>query len=153
MAAIPDPLFGALVEGFAILPPTRAGGYRIVLPPSLGSVMVERSGRENAQGEAAPCLSVCGRSGFRFRFAVSTGSFSVSVRAKQSVAAYARPRLILHANPDLGIERAEMDADAGEDWVTVGPIDATASADGGVVVELHNPEPGRVCYFDNLTVA
>ena len=76
----------------------------------------------------------------------------MKVDVRQPDAAAARPVLRVKANPDIGLA-ADVSATAGAatDWQTV-TLNFTATADGGVRVELETPDPVKPCWFDNLVM-
>ncbi len=131
--------------------PTKATAGTCVLMPD-GQRLVMGSGRDDAEGNPAPSLKL-GRYGFhRFRLAVETGARQVSVQVKQPTAAAERPYLRVRANPDIGIASAQTaTADAGTGWQTL-TVSFTATADGGIVVEIWNADLGSPCWFDNLSI-
>jgi hypothetical protein len=109
-------------------------------------------GRDNVIGNPVPSLRVRGPWFWRFRVPLRATPYAIAVQARQPEAGYARPRMIVRANPLMGITEQIATAPAGIDWVTVGPITVIPVAVGALYVDLHNPENGRYCNFDNLTV-
>lgn len=120
-----------------------------------GGRLLFGSGRDDTAGFGGPPSLRIGTWGrYAFRLACSTGAREVTVRTLQPHATAARPKLVIRANPDIGlIEPITSTAGAGADWVTIGPVPFTATADGGVWVELWNPQPGFIpCWFDDLVI-
>jgi hypothetical protein len=109
------------------------------------------SGKDSQIGNPAPSLKLSlGR--YQFRIAVKSGARTVKVDVRQPDAAAARPVLRVKANPDIGLAAdVSATASAATDWQTV-TLNFTATADGGVRVELENPDPGKPCWFDNLVL-
>jgi hypothetical protein len=102
-------------------------------------------------GNPAPSLKLkAGR--WPVRLAVKSGARTVKVDLRQPDATAARPVLRVKANPDIGLA-ADVSATAGAatNWQTV-TLNFTATADGGVRVELENPDPEKPCWFDNLVL-
>ena len=90
----------------------------------------------------------------RFRLAVDAGDRSVTLSVKQPLSAQPRPQLIVHANPDIGLAASVSGtAPAGDGWVTLGPVAFTATAAGGVWVELVNPANNYDAFYDNVAIA
>jgi hypothetical protein len=108
-------------------------------------------GLDATAGNPAPSLKLkVGR--WPVRLAVKSGSRTLKVDVRQPDAAAERPVLRVKANPDIGLA-ADVSATAGSatDWQTL-TLNFTATADGGVRVELENPAPGKPCWFDNLVL-
>jgi len=111
------------------------------------------SGRDDTEGNPTSSLRVGGSFSYKFRVAVPAGDRTFAVSAKQPLSGEARPMLIVHANPDVGLNSSLVaSAPAGSGWVTTDTLSFTATANGGVVVELRNPAGSRVCWFDNLSL-
>ena len=67
----------------------------------------------------------------------------------------ARPTLTVRANPAIGVNAdVTATAPAGTGWVTIGPLTFTASASGGIVIELFAPWDGGESgtWFDSISV-
>lgn len=124
---------------------------RITLPPA---EFVGRSGRDASDGfEEAPSIRLGTLGHFRFRLAISAGPRTVSVHARQPVSNQPRPRLVVRANHEIGLNQdLAQNAPGGSDWVKIGPLSFTAADTGGVYVELWNPSVGWPCWFDNVAV-
>jgi len=92
---------------------------------------------------------------FRFRWTVKAGARTISVDVKQPLNQSPRPKLTIAANPALGIN-ADVSASApdGTDWVTIGPVSISPTADGAVWVYLSNELVGvcSPCWFDKIAV-
>ncbi len=114
-------------------------------------------GRDETEGNpASPSLRVAGGGVFRFRIPIDSGQRSVSVKCKETSALAPRPVLRICENGEVGLLAAvEAVAPAGSGWVTVGPATFTATAKGGVVIELVSFSLSweGECYWDSLTVA
>ena len=123
------------------------GGY--------GQTMRSGSGISQAFGNPAPSLALgCGSPPMDFRIPVSTGTRIVRVDFLQpGVVALARPRMIIRANPQIGIAAdTYVDGAAGSTWNTVS-ITLTITQPGGIHVCLYNPAVyPNVAYVDNLKV-
>lgn len=89
---------------------------------------------------------------FPFRLAVKAGARTVSVDVRQPQATAIRPRLRVRANPSIGLmSDLEAVAGASTDWQTLS-VSFTATANGGVRVELVNEDGANPCWFDNLRI-
>jgi hypothetical protein len=108
-------------------------------------------GLDATAGNPAPSFQNRGGA-WSVRLAVKSGARTVKVDVRQPDVAAARPVLRVKANPDIGLA-ADMSAtaSAATDWQTV-TLNFTATADGGVRVELENPDPEKPCWFDNLVL-
>ena len=109
---------------------------------------------ETEGSPAPPCLKLGGYGTHHFRWAVSSGTRSISVKTKQAANLSPRPALVVRANTDIGV-LADATAVAGSstDWITVGPVTVVTSGTGGLWVELQNRQSGwAACYFDAIAV-
>jgi hypothetical protein len=93
---------------------------------------------------------------WRFRWSVTAGTRTISVRAKQSVTTVSqRPTMTVKANSNIGVN-SDLPATASisSDWVTIGPISFLATAAGVVWVELRNNAyySNTPAYFDHIVV-
>lgn len=102
-------------------------------------------------GNAAPSLKVRGHE-YPFRLAVKAGARTVSVDVLQPVATAQRPRLMVKANPDIGLTSDQTaTAGAGTGWQTLS-VAFTATANGGVRVLLVNEDAANPAWFDNVRI-
>lgn len=142
----------------------RARTFPVVVAPwSIGRVIriqgcpatyVMNSGRDDADGhEEAPSLRLATLGSYRFRVAIDAGSRSLRVFARQPVTGQPRPRMVVRANPEIGLLTDQsMSAPSGSGWVEIGPISFTASQHGGVWVEFWNPAARWPCWFDAFSL-
>lgn len=107
---------------------------------------------DGSVGNPAPSLLCLAVRGFPFRLAVKAGARTVSVDVLQPQASAIRPRLRVRANPAIGLT-SDLEAVAGPatGWQTVS-ASFTATANGGVRVELVNTDAAWPCWFDNVRV-
>jgi hypothetical protein len=89
---------------------------------------------------------------FPFRLAVKAGARTVSVDVLQPVASAMRPKLVVKANPAIGLTSDQTaTAGAGTGWQTLS-VAFTATANGGVRVLLVNEGTQYPAWFDNVKV-
>lgn len=98
---------------------------------------------------SAPCMQMNGAHSFFFEWPVSSGArtLSVSVKYRPDNGLGNRPKLIVKANPDVGVSSDVItEATSGANsWSTIGPVSITASANGVLLCELLlAPYPGTV---------
>lgn len=101
-------------------------------------------GRDDEDGSPTPpSFSMPWGGTIRLRLGIEAGPRSVSVKVKQPSATLPRPTMRIMPNAEVGIA-TELIATAptGEGWVTVGPIAFTATAAGGIFLELSAPFSG-----------
>ena len=116
-------------------------------------------GKDTSEGDPAqPSLRLDAKGMWRFRWAVASGSRSVSINVKQAVNGSPRPTLVVKANPSIGVNSdVTGTAGSGTGWVTIGPVSITPSSDGAVWVELHNNYDSQVlqtpCFWDHIVTA
>lgn len=115
------------------------------------------SGRDDTEGRTSPpSFRMSNGGSLRFRLAVTAaGLRSISVWAKQPDATLPRPVLWVLRNDAVGLlADLTTTASAGAGWVQLGPVTFTATATGGVVVELNSYSIGHVaeCYWDDLAI-
>lgn len=115
------------------------------------------AGRDNAEGTSTqPSLYLPQGGLIRLRIPVAAGSRAVTVKARQPSGLLPRPTARLLPNAAIGLNaEVSATAPAGPGWVSIGPLTFTATANGGVFVELFAPWSGGEsgCWFDALTVA
>jgi len=113
-------------------------------------------GRDNAEGSpTTPCLRITGGGVIRIRIPVDAGSRSISVKAREISNVVPRPLLRVCENGEIGLLAAlEATAPAGTGWVTVGPLTFTASAKGGVAIDLvsFGQSWEGECRWDSLSI-
>lgn len=116
------------------------------------SVQYGRGTVVSDEGVPAPCLRLERGARFRIRLAVKQGARNISAKTKQPNAAAARPVLRVLQNLAIGLPgHVEAGAGAGVDWQDV-TLAFTAATDGGVVVELENPDTQNACWWDEIRV-
>lgn len=110
--------------------------------------------RSDTEGTPLPPSFGLRHIGFwRFKWAVTAGARTISVYSKQAVNLEPRPKMVIKANPDVGL-LADVTASkgAGTGW---GQIISgfVPTATGVVWVELHNalPDGNYDCFFDHIT--
>lgn len=131
-------------------------GLRVIGVGDSSSDRLYLGGRDNTDGEPdAPCIRILMGGSLRFRCPVDSGTRRISVKARESSLLPERPRLVVHANNEIGLN-SDLTAQAppGTDWVTIGPVIFTASQKGGVVVELisYRSTTEGDCQWDNLVI-
>lgn len=130
----------------------RAGG--VVLSGVFVTMPAFGASRDDTVGStAAPSLKMTRLGVFTFELFVKAGDRTVKAKVRQTMPASPQPQLRVRANPGLGIAADVVaTAPAGTDWVTVGPAEFTASADGIVTVELWCLAPGTAveCWWDDV---
>lgn len=113
-------------------------------------------GRDDSEGfETAPSMKMRFPAKFRFRLSVEPGSVGVTIKVKQASNVTPRPTLTLLANAAVGLTGdLSGSAESSEDWVTIGPLEFTATAQGVVIAELacHNVAENEAgCFWDKFT--
>lgn len=110
-------------------------------------------GRDNTEGSPGqPSLKILGRGYFPVPWVIRPGVRSVSCKVKQPVNVLPRPSIVIRANPLVGLNAdVEVAAQPGTDWVIV-QAGFTATAEGGVYVELRGNYDGQMVesWWDNL---
>lgn len=142
---------GAL-RGICISPITAWLGDPCVYERHL-AVGVSKSTTEGSP--AAPCLRIAHIQFWRFRWAVEVGARTVTVQVKQAINAAPYPKIVIKANPDVGLAAdVTQSAGPGSDWKSIS-AGFNASAIGAVWVELHNalPTGNYDCFFDHIVTA
>lgn len=116
---------------------------------------IEASRADDEGASGAPCLKMTRGSRLRLRVPVAQGARAISVKVKQDTPASPRPKLIVKANPEIGLAvDIEGTAPVGAGWQTCGPVSFTANQNGGVWIELAASFIGvGACYWDDITVA
>lgn len=116
-----------------------------------GQPLYPRVAVDGSVGNPGPSLKVRW-SRYPFRLAVRAGARRVTVDVRQPVATAVRPKLVVKANPAIGLN-ADVTATAGTgtDWQTLEAA-FTATANGGVKVWLVNEDFMNPCWFDNVKV-
>lgn len=138
-------------SGWASIYPKSAINLGGVLPLNFGV------GRNDVEGNPdPPSLCMMRPAKFRFRWSVRSGSHSLSIRVKQASNAQPRPSLTVKANAAIGLfsDLVGVAAD-GVDWVTIGPLKFTTSAQGALDVFLacnNAVESDAGCFWDHLVV-
>lgn len=118
------------------------------------SYMAYATKDDTVGAEAPPSLKMTRYGFFEFAIPVETGTRRVTVKAKQVLPPTPRPKMVVKANPAIGIAAdVETTAPSGSDWVTVGPTSFAVSAPGTVQVQLWCLAPGTAveCWFDDIT--
>jgi hypothetical protein len=127
--------------------------HRISLPSEQSNSMGMGWGRDDSEGNDAPSLKAARYGRFRVRLAVRAGDRELNVQVKQPQAGAVRPYVKVLANAAIGLASAQTaTADATTGWQAL-TIPFTATANGGVVVELWNADPGLPCWWDNLNLS
>jgi hypothetical protein len=135
------------------------GGLSTMYGNDTGGIKDFQVGMKKNTTEGSPAtpsleLSIPGM--FRFRWSLTVGSRSVSIRVKQAdLVATQRPTLVIRANSDVGVNSdLTATAAAGSDWTTIGPITFSATAVGMVWVEVYNNLQvlNTSAYFDHIVV-
>lgn len=106
---------------------------------------------DQAIGNPAPSLKVI--SGlWPARLAVKSGSRTISVDVLQPVSSAVRPKLIVKANPSIGLN-SDLTAVATTItvWQTLS-LQFTATVNGAVKILLVNEDGVNPCWFDNVRV-
>lgn len=108
-------------------------------------------------GNPAPCLVIPSGSSWKTRRLIEVGSRSISVQVQQLGEWFTPhpPRLKVYCNTRIGMTGDLIaTATVTNAWQTLGPLTFTAVADGGVTIEVINPEtdPRAILYIDNLDV-
>lgn len=86
-----------------------------------------------------PCLKLEYPGFWRFRWAVKSGTRTVSVQARQNSTGSFRPSVVIRANPSIGVNTdVSGSAPDGNSWTTIGPLAISPTSVGYVWVELHN---------------
>lgn len=114
----------------------------------------------NDGNPSAPCMKITGPHRRTFLWPVTSGTRTISVDVKYSPdnGAGHRPKMIIKANAEVGITTdttTEAPSDAGNTWVTIGPITINPNATGVIEVELYlAPElqTQQVTRWDNVVV-
>jgi len=117
--------------------------------------MIRDAGQDATEGNPQPSFYLPVQEAFRFRWTVKAGVRTISVDVKQPLNQSPRPNLTIAANPALGID-ADVSASAPDstDWVSIGRLSISPTADGAVWVHLANELPGicAPCWFDKVLV-
>src|SRR5690606_2428061 len=131
-------------------------GLRVVGVGDTNSDRLYLGGRDNTDGEPdAPCIRIRLGGSLRFRCPVDSGTRRISVKARERSSQPERPRMVVHANNEIGLNSAlTAQAPPGTGWVTIGSVTFTASQKGGVVVELisYRSTTEGDCQWDNLVI-
>jgi hypothetical protein len=135
---------GTVVVQPQLVPPSTFRAIRIIDASASDEFLTLSGGRDDVEGSPAPPSFATPYGGtIRLRLGVEAGARSVSVKVKQPSAILPRPTMRIMPNAAVGIA-AELIATAptGAGWVTVGPIAFTATAAGGIFLELSAPFSG-----------
>lgn len=114
-------------------------------------------GFTSAAGNPSPCLRIPAGSVWKTRRLIPVGARTISIDVQQLGEWFTShpPKLIIRQNGRIGMT-ADLVATATftASWQTLGPLSFTAIDDGGVTIEVHNPEtdPRAILYIDNLSV-
>jgi hypothetical protein len=137
-----------IVRGLNLGGPTGPDGSSFGLHLQVGV------GRSDAEGNPTPPSLEMDQVGlWRFRWAISAGTHTVSVMVKQVENLSPRPTLVVKANPSIGISSdAVGTAPSGTGWVTIAPVSVTATSPGVCYVELHNNVVSTYakCWWDRI---
>lgn len=128
------------VNGICFFAPTGPHGS------SLGSHLKTNVRRSDVEGSpATPSLEIAQPNQYwRFRWAVLSGTHTISVRVKQVANGTPRPSIVIKANPAIGVNSDVTEvAPSGADWVTIGPATVSPTSDGVLWVELWNNYAGN----------
>lgn len=115
-------------------------------------------GKSSTEGNpSAPCLRMESSGVHEFKWAVSSGSRTISVDVKQAVNQSPRPSLRVMANPDIGVNSdSETSASLSTGWVTIGPVSLSPTSTGALIVHLKANFNGQFgncpCFFDHIVV-
>lgn len=131
------------------------GGYTSVNSDTTAGVHyhtgVERSNTEGFP--TPPSISLLWPTFWRFRWGVKAGTRTLKMYVKQVLNGDPRPSVKVIANPEIGLN-ADLEVFAGSstDWTPI-TVSFTATADGGVWVEMHNNYGSFAdpAYFDHIT--
>lgn len=111
------------------------------------------AGKSTSEGNPQPSLYMQTDGVFRFKWAVAAGENTIQISVKQPSNGTPRPRMVVKANPDIGLD-ADLTGDAasGTGWTTIGPLTVDSDIGGAVWVELHARQIGQFvpCYWDNI---
>jgi hypothetical protein len=116
-----------------------------------------RGGRDDTEGNLQPPsfrLEGPGRV-FLTRWPVSPGNRTVSIDVKYTPNEAPRPRLIVRANPEVGVVAdVTGEAPSGTGWVTIGPLTVAVSQAGAleIFLEVQHPAVDGAAWWDNLQV-
>lgn len=103
-------------------------------------------------GNPPPSLQLSSPGFWRFKWTLQAGARTISVQCLQTnIAPY--PSMVVKANAAIGIPSDLMATVlSGGVFVTIGPINITATAEGATWVELHNnlQLANSPCWFDNI---
>jgi hypothetical protein len=141
---------GLGLRGISLFGPMSwAGGH-------LGRQLQAGVSRSNSEGNPAPPSLKLAKAGFwRFRWAVKSGTRTVTVYVKQAANTTPYPSLTVRANTDIGVNSdASGTSPGGAGWVTLGPVAITPTATGAVWVELWNnlALDNSPAFFDHIVV-
>lgn len=105
---------------------------------------VSGSGRDDSVGyPSGPSLSMPRGGTLRIRVPVDAGARGISIAVLQPSTTLPRPSITIRANPAVGLySDLQASAPAGSGWVTIGPLAWTATAAGGVWIDLVAPFSG-----------
>ena len=128
--------------------------------PGASGINVERevytfgAVRDDVEGdEAPPSLRLDYNAAYRFRWGVKAGARTIKCKTKFAKNEAPRPSIVIKANPAVGLlADVEGFAPSGTGWQQISPIGFTATADGGVEVELRNNTltSNNPCWFDTI---
>ena len=87
-----------------------------------------------------PCLEFKDANGlFRFRWAVKSGSRTLSIKVANITGLTPYPTVTIRANVAIGVNADVVGtAIAGTGWQTIGPLSVSPSSDGVLIVELYS---------------
>jgi len=129
----------------------------IVLGPSRSERLY--NGRKNTSdgSPAQPSLELVGaNNGFRFRWAVKSGTRTLSIKLANVWGLSPYPTVTIRKDASLGVNSDVVGtAIAGTGWQTVGPLSVSPSSDGVLLVELSNgggtPNDIRTVRWDSVS--
>lgn len=141
-------LGGLRYEGYSAHPYPLAMSGAPCLP-------TQGSGIDASVGSPGPSLRLAGNSVFTVIVRVPAGERTIQCAAIQPTSTRARPVMRVKANPAIGLNSdLVVTGDNSASWNTLVTAAFTATANGGVRVELLNPDPRGDAYawFDNIRV-
>jgi hypothetical protein len=134
-------------------------GYPAVRLQSLvaGATSYVFGGEDLVEGfSSAPCLRMDAKGSWRFRWALTVATHSITVYVKQAINQSPRPSLCVKANPSIGIlTDIEVFAPSSTDWVAVSSGSFAVTTLGATWVELRCNLETNVgffpCYWDSIS--
>ena len=156
IAKCPGPLVPTMSVQLQQVYPVALRGVRTLSGEPSADFLALDAGRDDTEGSAsAPSLYLPRGGVISLRIPIAAGGRTLTIKAKQPSTTLLRPSVRLLRNAAIGLNAdVSASAPAGSDWVTIGPLTFTATAKGGVMIELIAPWFGGEsgCWFDSLTV-